>query len=104
MCSLVRSRGVIVNLGVFKSPVAINMQAINFKEIELLGSRVYAREDFQAAIDLAMSLPLERIVTRVYPLQEVSAAFERFRSGEECKVLILPLEDSRGHFSIVTKC
>jgi (R,R)-butanediol dehydrogenase / meso-butanediol dehydrogenase / diacetyl reductase len=95
MCSLVRSRGVIVNLGVFKNPVAMNMQTINFKEIELLGSRVYERKDFQVAIDLAMTLPLERIVTRVYPLQEVSAAFERFRSGEECKVLILPMGNAK---------
>lgn len=104
MCTLVRSRGVIVNLGVFKNPVAVNMQAINFKEIELLGSRVYQRRDFQAAIDLAMSLALERIVTSVYPLQQVSAAFERFQSGEECKVLILPSQNSNGHSNAVSKC
>jgi (R,R)-butanediol dehydrogenase / meso-butanediol dehydrogenase / diacetyl reductase len=95
MCDLVRSRGVIVNLGVFKKPVPIDMQAINFKEIEILGSRVYERKDFETAIDLAMRLPLERIVTHAYSLQDVGAAFEQFRTGEVCKVLILPLEDTR---------
>jgi (R,R)-butanediol dehydrogenase / meso-butanediol dehydrogenase / diacetyl reductase len=94
MSALVRSRGVIVNLSVFKRPVAIDMQAINFKEIEILGSRVYERKDFETAIDLAMKLPLERIVTHAYSLHEVSAAFEQFRSGEVCKVLILPLESA----------
>ena len=91
MTDLVRSRGVIVNLGVFKEPIQVDMMAINFKEIELRGSRVYARTDFQAALDLAMQLPLERIVSHVYSLQDVSAAFEQFRSGEVCKVLISPV-------------
>jgi len=48
-----------------------DMQAVNFKEIEILGSRVYERNDFQVAIDLAMQLPLEHIVSHVYPLEEV---------------------------------
>jgi len=90
MTSLVRSRGVIVNLGVFKHPVQVDMQAVNFKEIEILGSRVYERKDFKTALDLAMQLPLERIVSHVYSLQDVSTAFEQFRSGEVCKVLISP--------------
>lgn len=95
MSTLVRSRGVIVNLGVFKKPVPIDMQAINFKEIEILGSRVYERKDFETAIGLAMRLPLERIVTHAYSLQDVGAAFEQFRSGEVCKALILPLKTAR---------
>lgn len=90
MTTLVRPRGVIVNLGVFKMPVAVDMQAINFKEIEILGSRVYERKDFQAAIELSMRLQLDAIVSHVYPLDDVSNAFEKFRSGEVCKVLITP--------------
>jgi 2-desacetyl-2-hydroxyethyl bacteriochlorophyllide A dehydrogenase len=92
MASLVRSRGVIVNLGVFKKPVEIDMQAINFKEIEVLGSRVYERKDFQMAIDLAMQLPLERIVTHSFSLRDVTTAFNQFKMGKDCKVLILPRE------------
>jgi 2-desacetyl-2-hydroxyethyl bacteriochlorophyllide A dehydrogenase len=90
MTALVRSRGVIVNLGVFKKPAEVDLQAINFKEIQLVGSRVYDRGDFQGAIELAMRLPLERIVTHTFPLHRVKEAFQRFRSGEVCKALILP--------------
>jgi 2-desacetyl-2-hydroxyethyl bacteriochlorophyllide A dehydrogenase len=91
MTNLVRSRGMIVNLGVFKKPVEIDMQAVNFKEITILGSRVYSRQDFQAAIKLAGILPIRHIVTHSFPLQEVQAAFELFRRGKEvCKVLIVP--------------
>jgi len=93
MTAHVRSRGVIVNLGVFKQPVPVDMQAINFKEIEVRGSRVYARRDFEIAIDLASALPLDHIVTHAYPLQDVEAAFEQFRSGQVCKALILPNGD-----------
>jgi 2-desacetyl-2-hydroxyethyl bacteriochlorophyllide A dehydrogenase len=90
MTSLVRSRGTIVNLGVFKEPVEVDMQAVNFKEIEILGSRVYTRKDFQDAIELAMQLPLDRIVSHVFSLTEVALAFEQFQSSQACKVLVTP--------------
>lgn len=95
MTSLVRSRGVIVNLGVFKKPVEVNMQAVNFKEVEIVGSRVYERKDFQSAIDLAMTLPLDEITSQEFPLHDVSDAFRLFRAGEVCKVLILPMQEAR---------
>ncbi len=90
MTALVRSRGTIVNLSVFKKPAEVDLQAINFKEIELVGSRVYERQDFQEAIEMAMSLPLEQIVSHTFSLNEVSEAFAQFRSGDVCKVLIMP--------------
>lgn len=90
MTALVRSRGSIVNLGVFKRPVEIDLQAINFKEIAVIGSRVYERQDFTAAIQMAMMLPLEAIITREFSLHDVSDAFRLFRAGEMCKVMILP--------------
>jgi (R,R)-butanediol dehydrogenase / meso-butanediol dehydrogenase / diacetyl reductase len=93
MTALVRSRGAIVNLGVFKKPVEIDMQAINFKEVEIFGSRVYRREDFEVAIDLAMRLPLDRIVTHTFSLADVSDAFRQFSLGKVCKALIVPNSD-----------
>jgi 2-desacetyl-2-hydroxyethyl bacteriochlorophyllide A dehydrogenase len=90
MTSLVRSRATIVNLGVFKKPVEVDMQAVNFKEIEIVGSRVYERKDFQGAIDLAMQLPLDRIISHVFSLTEVALAFVQFQSSESCKVLVTP--------------
>lgn len=90
MTSLVRCRGTIVNLGVFKKPVEIDMQAINFKEVEIAGSRVYTRQDFQQAIDMAMQLPLGQIISQEFPLRDVAHAFTVFRAGQACKVLIRP--------------
>jgi len=91
MTELVRSRGTIVNLGVFKKPVEVDLQAVNFKEITILGSRVYTKRDFEAAIELAEKLPVGQIVTHSFPLSEVNVAFECFRTGSGvCKVLIVP--------------
>jgi threonine dehydrogenase-like Zn-dependent dehydrogenase len=90
MTSPVRSRGTIVNLGVFKKPVEVDMQAVNFKEIHILGSRVYERKDFQSAIDLAMQLPIDRIISHVFSLEEVALAFVQFQTSDSCKVLVTP--------------
>ena len=91
MTSLVRSRGTIVNLSVFKKPVSVDLQAVNFKELTIVGSRVYTRHDFAEAIKLASALPLERIVTHFFSLPEVQSAFSCFERGEGvCKVLVLP--------------
>lgn len=91
MTSLLRSRGTIINLGVFKRPAEVDLQALNFKELTLIGSRVYTRRDFESAISLASSLPIGRVVTHSFPLTDVKSAFDCFRNGNEvCKVLILP--------------
>lgn len=91
MTTLVRPRGTVVNLGVFKKPVELDLQSVNFKEISIHGSRVYSREDFGEAIRLSSILPVSRIVTHCFALMEVQKAFQCFQSGQNaCKVLILP--------------
>jgi (R,R)-butanediol dehydrogenase/meso-butanediol dehydrogenase/diacetyl reductase len=93
MTSLVRSRATIVNLGVFKKPVPVDMQAVNFKELTILGSRVYSRRDFDDAVQLATTLPLQRIVTHSFPIREVKSAFSCFEQGNGvCKVVVWPNE------------
>lgn len=52
---------------------------------------MYERKDFQNAIDFAMDLPLEPMITQEFPLHDVSDSFRLFRAGEVCKVLILPM-------------
>jgi (R,R)-butanediol dehydrogenase / meso-butanediol dehydrogenase / diacetyl reductase len=91
MTSVVRSRGTIVNLSVFKKPVNVDMQVVNFKELTILGSRVYTRGDFVEAVKLASVLPARQIVTHSFQLQDVRSAFACFERGEGvCKVLVLP--------------
>lgn len=96
MTSLARPRGTIVNLGVFKKPVSVDMQSVNFKELRIVGSRVYTRQDFSEAARLADVLPIRRIVTHSFPLKDVRSAFECFESGDRvCKVLVTPNDSLR---------
>jgi 2-desacetyl-2-hydroxyethyl bacteriochlorophyllide A dehydrogenase len=91
MTDLVRPRGVIVNVGVFKKPVEVNLLAVNFKELSIVGSRVYAMSDFERAVELAPSVPLVELVTHQFPLARVTEAFATFKAGENvCKVLVEP--------------
>ncbi len=91
MTSLVRPRGTIVNLSVFKKHVPVDLQAVNFKELSIIGSRVYTQQDFVEAVRLAPTLPLRRIVTHSFPLREVQSAYACFERGDGvCKVVILP--------------
>jgi 2-desacetyl-2-hydroxyethyl bacteriochlorophyllide A dehydrogenase len=93
MTGLLRPRGTVVNLGVFKKPVEVDMQAINFKELTLIGSRVYTRHDFESAIAIANNLNVGGVVTHSFSLTKVQAAFDCFRNGNGvCKVLIFPSE------------
>jgi len=88
MTKLARCRGVIVNVGVFKRPVEVDLQAVNFKELSLVGSRVYSRDAFGKAAQIAPSLRLEKLITIRLPLGRVSEAFDLLKSGQVGKVLL----------------
>jgi threonine dehydrogenase-like Zn-dependent dehydrogenase len=90
MTSVMRPRGTIVNVSVFKKPAEVDLQAINFKELTLVGTRVYTRRDFEAAVQLAARLPVRNLITNTFPLKQVSTAYARFAAGEGCKFLVLP--------------
>ena len=82
--------GQIVLVGIYKKPTPLDLQGIAFKEISLLGSRVYTPQDFASARDLAASgeLGLERLISHVLPLSEVRTGFEVLASGGDAlKVL-----------------
>ena len=91
MIDLVRPRGTIINVSVFKKHPKIDMRSINFKELTVLGSRVYTRQDFEKAIDISSHLPLTEIVSHRLPLSDVTDAFRLFKKEENvCKVLLNP--------------
>jgi len=91
MTELLRPRGSIVNVSVFKKQPVVDMRAVNFKELTIVGSRVYARDDFLKAIEISSQIPLAKIVTHRLPLTEVANAFNLFKEKENvCKVLFKP--------------
>lgn len=91
MTDLLAIRGRIVLVAIYPQPVELNLFHFFWKELRLLGARVYERNDFERAIELAASgdLPLTRLITDVQPLEKVADAFERLDSDPKAlKILI----------------
>jgi 2-desacetyl-2-hydroxyethyl bacteriochlorophyllide A dehydrogenase len=91
MTKLPRTCGRIVIVGIFGEPAKVDLFRFFWRELSLLGARVYEREDFEKAITIAASgrLPLDRMITTVLPLEELEAGFRLMeRGGDVMKVLI----------------
>jgi 2-desacetyl-2-hydroxyethyl bacteriochlorophyllide A dehydrogenase len=91
MTQLMRTRGRIVIVGIFGEPPKVDLKAILWREMRLRGARVYERQDFQKAIALAAEdvLPLDALITEVYPLERLEAALVQLESGGPAmKILI----------------
>lgn len=91
MTGMVRPRGTLVMVAIFAHPVPVDLHKFFWKELRMQGARVYEVEDFQKAIALAFSdvLPIDRLLSREFSLDETQAAFEFLRDNPEAmKVLI----------------
>lgn len=87
---LARVRGTIVIVAIHPTPREIDLQRVFWRELRLLGARVYQRTDFERAVELlnADVFDVEAVITSVYPLTDVSAALDELQSGKALKVLI----------------
>ncbi|MDA3959711.1 MAG: alcohol dehydrogenase catalytic domain-containing protein [Planctomycetota bacterium] len=83
MTKLVGVRGRVCVVGIFPNAVPVDLFQVFWKEVEIIGARVYEAEDFERAIALAASgsLPLDRLITGRRPLAEIQQAFEQAQSG-----------------------
>jgi (R,R)-butanediol dehydrogenase/meso-butanediol dehydrogenase/diacetyl reductase len=83
MTKLPRTRGRIVVVAIFAQQPKVDLFRFFWREIQLRGARVYEPEDFEAAIALAASgsLPLDRIVTGIQPLEGLADAMHQLEGG-----------------------
>jgi threonine dehydrogenase-like Zn-dependent dehydrogenase len=91
MTDLLAIRGRIVVVAIYPQPVDLNLFHFFWKELQLRGARVYEREDYDRAIELISSgaLPLEKLITRVQPLDKLPEVFKELHGNPEAmKVLI----------------
>lgn len=78
MTQLPRARGRIVMVAIHAQPREVDVFRFFFRELKLIGARVYEPEDFDEAIAYTVSgkLPLDRLITQVLPLEKAQEAFE----------------------------
>ena len=87
----VRVRGRLVVVAIHNQPVPVDLFRIFWRELELIGARVYERRDFERAVQMlgANQIPAEKLISAVMPLERTPDAFSRLESGDEVvKVLI----------------
>ena len=94
MTQLPRTRGRIVIVGIFGQPAKVDLHRFFWRELRLFGARVYEPEDFERAIELAAagSMPLDRIITDIYPLEQLEEGFRQMENGGRVMKILLNLE------------
>jgi threonine dehydrogenase-like Zn-dependent dehydrogenase len=88
---LVRPAGRISLVGVYGAPVALDLQALVFREVTMIGNRVYTPADIDVAIEFLATpdgASLRSLVTAVVPLDRTASAFERLAAGDGIKILV----------------
>jgi 2-desacetyl-2-hydroxyethyl bacteriochlorophyllide A dehydrogenase len=84
--------GQIVIVGVFKEPVPLDLQAVNFRELSITGARVYTQKDFQIAITMLEREPgIASVISHHLPLEKAEEGIRLILSGgDSMKVLLHP--------------
>lgn len=86
-----KGTGVIV-VGVFPEEVRVNMGFVQDRELRLIGSMMYKREDYLAAIDLLArkKVQAEKLITARFAFRDYAAAYRYIDANKErvMKVLI----------------
>ena len=88
---LPKTRGQIVVVGIFSEAPKVNLFDFFWKELKLRGARVYEKQDYEEAVRIMEqnSLPLETLISAIYPLCELEKGFRELEKGDEVmKVLI----------------
>ncbi|WP_231727589.1 MULTISPECIES: zinc-dependent alcohol dehydrogenase [unclassified Rathayibacter] len=88
--SLARVRGRVVVVAIHPEPRPIDLQRVFWRELTLIGARVYERPDFETAVELVARgvVPAELLITRIEPLDAVQEAFTALDDGQAMKILI----------------
>jgi len=87
---LAKVRGTIVVVAIHPTPREINLQRVFWRELSILGARVYQRTDFDAAVELLDKgvIPADVLITKVFPLSQTQDAFVELEAGRAMKALI----------------
>jgi NADPH:quinone reductase-like Zn-dependent oxidoreductase len=88
----VRPGGRVVVCGATSGPnPPAQLHRIWWKQVDVLGSTMGTRADFEGAFELVKSGRARPVIDRVYPLAEARAAHERLEAGEQLGKIVLSI-------------
>lgn len=88
--ALAKVRGTVVIVAIHPVPREINLQRVFWRELRLLGARVYERSDVERAVELLAQgvIPADDLTTEIVPLESTREAFTSLENGSAMKVLV----------------
>lgn len=88
--SLAKVRGTLVVVAIHPQPRPLDLHRVFWRELRIVGARVYERTDFERAVELVAggAIPVDGLITRAVPLTEVESAFEALEAGQAMKILV----------------
>jgi (R,R)-butanediol dehydrogenase/meso-butanediol dehydrogenase/diacetyl reductase len=94
MTDVLRRRGQGVIVGIQPQAPPVDVFQIFWKELQIIGARVYQRPDFEEAVRLVANgtIPTDALISDVMPLADVATAFERLAGGENIVKLLIKSE------------
>jgi len=83
-------RGKLIVVAIHSQPREMNLQRVFWRELTIIGVRVYEPSDFETAIKLISSgaIPTSKIITHVIPIKNIMSAVSILEKGLAMKVLI----------------
>jgi 2-desacetyl-2-hydroxyethyl bacteriochlorophyllide A dehydrogenase len=84
------TRGCLVQVAIHTAPREVNLHRFFWRELTLVGARLYERADFEEAARLLAdgAIPAKELISRVEPLDRCAEAFDALEAGGVMKVLI----------------
>ena len=88
-------RGRLCLVAIHPKPRQVNLHRFFWRELTLIGARLYQRTDFQTAVRLIADhvIPAEQLISRVVPLSETPAAFEALEAGGNVMKILIDCTD-----------
>jgi 2-desacetyl-2-hydroxyethyl bacteriochlorophyllide A dehydrogenase len=88
-------RGRLCQVAIHPKPREVNLHRFFWRELTLVGARLYDRDDFEKAVSLIAegTIPAKELISRVVALPEAAAAFEALESGGDVMKILLDCSD-----------
>ena len=84
-------KGRIMMTALHKVPAPLLFRELSYKEISIIGTRIYARGDYETALELLRTgrMDIRPLVTHTFPMSEAVSAFDTAMTDPEaCKIVI----------------
>jgi (R,R)-butanediol dehydrogenase/meso-butanediol dehydrogenase/diacetyl reductase len=88
--ALAKVRGTIVIVAIHAAAREIDLQRVFWRELRLLGARVYQRSDFDRAVELLRRglIPVGTLISHVVGLEQAASAIDDLSAGRAMKILV----------------